>query len=120
MRALNRREGPVSEDAPTGLGKYDLIACVGRGDVTRVHLARVRDEKKVVVIKTLAPELMDREATVAAFLEDHRLAAVIEHPQAVAILEVDKIDQTAFVAMEYVDGMPLDAIISAGERGQSL
>jgi eukaryotic-like serine/threonine-protein kinase len=123
LRALQRQPNPQAEEALTRLGKYDLIACVGRGDLARVHLARLRGEnasKKVLVVKTLAPDLADREDLVKAFLEDHRVAAVIEHPQGVAILEVDRVDRTAFVVTEYVDGMPLTAIISAGERGQPL
>lgn len=93
------------------LGKYEVIARLGKGGMAQVHLAVARGPggfNKLVVLKSL--ESQD-ESFRRMFLDEARLAALLHHPNVVNTYEVSETDGQYFIAMEYLDGQPLDKII---------
>jgi phosphate transport system substrate-binding protein len=107
----------VSSNADNGdppasrLGKYEVIARLGKGGMAQVHLAVSRGLggfNKLVVLKRL--ESSD-ESFRQMFLDEARLAALLHHPHVVQTYEVSETDGSYFIAMEYLDGQPLDKII---------
>ncbi len=58
--------------------------------------------QKEVALKLLKGSGDEKQA--ADLMREARLAAILRHPNIVDILGVDKVDDTLFVAMEYVDG----------------
>jgi phosphate transport system substrate-binding protein len=93
------------------LGKYEVIARLGKGGMAQVHLAVARGPggfNKLVVLKSL--ESQD-EAFRRMFLDEARLAALLHHPNVVNTYEVSETDGQYFIAMEYLDGQPLDKLI---------
>jgi serine/threonine protein kinase len=102
--------GPSSRE----LGKYRLIAEIGRGGMGVVHLAVLRGLegfRKLVVVKELRPEVLDTEACVAMFMAEARVAARLNHPNIVQTIEVGADAARRFIAMEYLDGQPLQQIV---------
>ncbi len=101
-----------SEQAPASRwGKYEVIARLGKGGMAHVHLAVSRGVggfNKLVVLKRLESS----DATFRSmFLDEARLAALLHHPNVVHTYEVSETDGSYFIAMEYLDGQPLDKII---------
>ncbi len=95
------------------IGKYQLIASLGHGGMADVYLAVVRGPvgfNKLTVIKRLRPSLAEEPEFLAMFLDEARLAARLNHPNVVQTNEVAEFDGVYFIAMEYLDGQPLNRI----------
>lgn len=93
--------------------KYRPIAELGRGGMATVFLAFVHGPggfSKLQVVKRLRPALAADPEFLQMFLDEARLAARINHPHVVQTNEVGFDGQHYFIAMEYLDGQPLEAI----------
>lgn len=98
------------------LGRYELIARIGEGGMAEVYLARQRGPKafeKLVVVKTVHSRLAAKPALAEALLEEARIAAKVRHPHVVDIYDLGEEDGTYFIAMEYLEGESMTAIIRA-------
>jgi len=92
------------------IGKYRLIAKVGRGGMAGVYLAVARGPvgfNKLVVIKRLLPQFVEEDAVREMFLDEARLAARLNHPNVVQTFEVNEHRDTYYIAMEYLEGQSL-------------
>ncbi|WP_394841501.1 TonB family protein [Pendulispora brunnea] len=101
--------------------KYRPILEIGQGGMSRVYLALVRgpgDFNKLQVIKRLLPTLAADPEFLEMFLEEARLSARLNHANIVQINEIGFDGQHHFMAMEYLEGQTLDAVVrSAAKRG---
>ncbi len=89
------------------LGRYQLLAELGRGDVGLVYSASVDEPgagTKAFLVKALWPELAADEGFVRAFFEQMRLAARLDHPNVVQTYEAGEFEGRRFVATEYLEG----------------
>ncbi|APR84855.1 serine/threonine protein kinase [Minicystis rosea] len=102
------------------LGKYRLIAELGHGGMAEVFLAVVRGPagfNKLVVIKQIRPQLAEDPEFLGMFLDEARLAARLSHPNVVQTNEVGQEDERYFIAMEYLEGQPLNRVIHRLQKG---
>ncbi len=112
----NRNRATRSLESNTALGKYRLVASLGHGGMADVYLAVSKGRagfNKLVVLKRLRPNLAEDPEFLNMFLDEARLAARLNHPNVVQTNEVDQIGDDYFIAMEYLDGMPLNRIVQA-------
>ncbi len=103
------------------LGKYQLIAELGRGGMADVFLAVARGKAglgftKLVVIKRLREHLANDADFVAMLVDEARIAARLNHPNVVQMLEIDEVEGEYFLAMEYLDGQPLRRVQQRSEK----
>lgn len=99
------------------IGKYRLIAELGRGGMANVYLSVVQGLagfNKLVVIKLLKTDLASDPYFVEMFLNEAQLAARLNHPNVVQTNEVGAEGSRPFIAMEFLDGQPLNRILSRG------
>ncbi len=109
--------------APRRLGRYELVAKIGEGGMAEVHLARQRGPKKfqkLVVVKLVHPKLASKPALAEALLDEARIAALVKHPNVVDIYDLGEEKGTYFIAMEYLEGESLAAILKASRTGPRL
>lgn len=103
------------------IGSYDLLAELGQGGMAEVFLAVVRGPGgfvKLRVIKRLKPDLALDQDFQMMFLDEARLAARLDHPNIVHTVEVQDDGGIPFIAMEYIEGESLNAIMRAArDRG---
>jgi len=119
MEVSNVPQG--SEAAPEGsiLDKYRLIAELGHGGMAEVFLAVASGPagfNKLVVIKQIRAELADDPEFLNMFLDEARLAARLSHPNVVQTNEVGHVGNRYFIAMEYLDGQPLNRVLQRFKR----
>ncbi len=91
-------------------GRYDLLALLSSGPVAEIWLARQRGMagfEKLVVLKRLHARLSREVEYVDAFLDEARINLRLQHTNVLQTYELDQIDGQYFLAMEYVEGMPL-------------
>jgi eukaryotic-like serine/threonine-protein kinase len=91
--------------------------------MAEVQLARLRGAmgfEKLVVIKLVHEHLASQKSFVGMLMQEARLAALVKHPNVVDIYDLGESDGRYFVAMEYLAGEPMLAILRAGRDGKRL
>lgn len=97
----------------TKLGRYTLIeqlAVGGMAEIWLAHMAGPEGFEKLLVIKKILSNLSQRSDFLKMFLNEARLAAQLNHPNIVQIYDLGKLDDTYFIAMEYIFGRDLSEI----------
>ena len=97
------------------VAEYRLLASLGKGGMARVYLALSQKRfgfAKLVVLKILRDELDAEEGFVEMFVQEARLAARLNHPNVVQTYEVGEDAGRHYIAMEYLEGQPLSAVVS--------
>jgi len=92
-------------------GSYEVLDVLGAGGMGRVYRARNVTLDRVVALKTLAPQFSADSGFVQRFLKEARAAARLNHPNIVQIYDFGCEEGTYFLAMEYVDGPSLRALL---------
>ncbi|NUP10158.1 MAG: serine/threonine protein kinase [Polyangiaceae bacterium] len=105
------------------LGKFKLIAELGRGGMSEVYLAVIAGPagfNKLVVIKLIKAELAEDPDFINMFLEEARLSARLSHPNIVQTNEVGEVGGRYYIAMEYLEGQPYSRILHRLGRDRGL
>ncbi|MCC6750576.1 MAG: serine/threonine protein kinase [Deltaproteobacteria bacterium] len=95
-------------------GRYTLLRRLAVGGMGEVFLAQqpgIAGFSKQVVVKRIRPALVDDPHFVEMFLNEGRVAALLDHPNIVQIYELDEVDGIYFIAMEYVPGRDLGTML---------
>src|ERR671930_343132 len=95
----------------TNLGEYHVESVLGRGGMSIVYRADDPRLKRKVALKLLAPELGEDEKFRERFLRESQLAASLDHPNVVPIYEAGEFGQLLYIAMRYVPGTDLRALL---------
>jgi len=112
--------------SPTGsfLGTYEVLRRLATGGMADVFLARQTiggRSDRLVVIKSILSGLADRPEFVTMFLEEAHVAAQLQHPNIVQILDVSLLGQRPCIIMEYLNGVDAAWIYRRlGQRGEPL
>jgi phosphate transport system substrate-binding protein len=104
------------EPLSRNVGPYRLVASLGRGGQAEVYLAIRRGPagfSKLVVIKSIRPEMEDDPRFKDMLMSEARLAARLHHPNVVQTLEVGDDGGRFYIAMEFLDGQPLHKVVRA-------
>ncbi|MDR3676968.1 MAG: serine/threonine-protein kinase [Acidobacteriota bacterium] len=96
------------------LAHYEIQGCLGEGGSGVVYRGRDLRLERQVAIKVLADDLRNDELAWARLLREARLASQLNHPHIAAIYDLGEEEGRAYIAMEYVEGMPLAEIIPEG------
>jgi TonB family protein len=120
-------EPVVEEDEPTDgtkFGQYVLVEKIATGGMAEVWKARMRGVEgfqKIVAIKKILPHLSDNQEFIEMFVDEAKLAAQLNHNNIIHIYDLGKIQNSYYIAMEYIDGFDLKTILRRGEeRGNPL
>src|SRR5690242_3419426 len=95
-------------------GRYQLLAKLATGGMAQVFLARpagVGGLRELVVVKRILPHLGANDEFIHMFLREATLAARLSHPSIARVLDVGRVDESYFIAMEYVHGEDVRRIV---------
>ena len=96
----------------------DRVAIGGMAEVFKAKRAGVEGFEKVVALKRILPHLSDNKEFLDMFVDEAKMVAGLAHPNIVQIFELDRIDDSYYIAMEYVHGRDLRTIMKrAREKG---
>jgi eukaryotic-like serine/threonine-protein kinase len=99
-------------------GAYDVLEVLGSGGMGKVYRAKNLTLDRVVALKTLADQHSKDDGYVQRFLKEARAAARLNHPNIVQIYDFGCEQGTYYLAMEYVDGPSLRALLRQGRIGE--
>ena len=105
------------------LGRYEIVAELGRGAMGAVFRARDPKIDRTVAIKTIsvpASSKHDAEHYRQRFFHEAQAAGRMSHPGIVTIYDVgeDETTHTPFIVMECVEGDSLDRLVAATPTGK--
>lgn len=102
-------------------GKYQLLRRLAVGGMAELYLARTRGMggfEKLVVIKRVLPHLAEEPEFIEMFFTEARLAATLDHPNIVHVMDIGGEDEDPYFVMEYVHGEDLRAVLrTSAKRG---
>jgi YVTN family beta-propeller protein len=102
---------------------YRIDELIGRGGMGVVYRAFDLRLKRTVALKLIAPELSLDERFRERFAREAELAIALEHPNVVPIYDAGDVDSRFYLAMRYVEGTDLRAILHAEgalDKGRAL
>ncbi len=98
-------------------GNYRLQRRIARGGMAEVFLAAQQGPEgfqRKVAVKRILPHLADVPQFRDMFMDEARLAARLSHPNIAHIYEFGSFRDNYFIAMEYIDGVDLGALLVEG------
>lgn len=101
-------------------GPYALLTQLGEGGMARVYRA-VREGpmgfRKEVAIKRIRRDLtQDDQSLVKHLINEARLGGQLQHPNVVDVYEFGQVGDEHYIAMEFVNGLTLEALIAGARR----
>ena len=93
------------------LATYDVRKRLAVGGMGEVYLCRHRLLDRDDAVKVLRPHLVADEAFRRRFLREALSAARLRHPHIVTVYTADEVDGQLYLAMEYIPGADLAAIL---------
>jgi DNA-binding beta-propeller fold protein YncE len=97
-----------------GFAGYRVEHIAGRGGMSVVYRATQVTLDRPIALKVISTELAADPAFRARFERESRLLASIEHPNVIPVYEAGEADGQLFIAMRWVDGTDLRALLSGG------
>src|SRR5271154_4442402 len=92
-------------------GRYRVISRLGSGGMADVYLAQDQMLGRQVAVKVLHHHFAEDQEFVERFRREASSAAALSHPNIVGIFDRGEWNDTYYIAMEYVDGRSLKAIV---------
>ncbi|HQP37078.1 MAG TPA: protein kinase, partial [Polyangiaceae bacterium] len=101
------------------VGRYGIHAEIARGGMATVHVGRLMGPvgfSRTVAIKRLHSIYAQDPEFVAMFMDEARLAARIQHPNVVSIIDVVAEQGELLLVMDYVQGESLSRLLRAARN----
>jgi len=111
----NRQQTIRGLSPGTRLGRYTVVRRIGSGGMAELYLGRLDGPDgfcKPVALKLMHPHLSDDKHFAQMFLKEARIAAALEHPAIVQVLDVGEFGGEYFMALEYVHGKDLRRLLA--------
>ena len=118
--AANLKPGQV-------IGPYEIVSLLGEGGMGVVYLAEDGRLGRKVALKFLPPSFTSDPDRLRRFEQEARATSALNHPGILTIYEISHIEQTHFIAAEFIEGetlrqrlshssLRLDEVLSIGEQ----
>jgi serine/threonine protein kinase len=105
------KAGRVNELSGKTIAHFDVGPLIAQGATSLVFRARDQKENKEVALKVLQPEISQNDEEMKRFVRAMKTMLPLRHPHLVAIYGAGKTGPYCWVAMEYVEGESLAAVI---------
>ena len=90
---------------------YRIEERIGRGGMGVVYRAEHLNLRRRAAIKIIAPDLAESEGFRERFTREARIAAALQHPNIVTVYDAGEVDGLLYLAMQYIEGSDLSAML---------
>jgi eukaryotic-like serine/threonine-protein kinase len=109
---------------PVPFGKYYLLERINVGGMAEVFKAKtfgVEGFERLLAVKRILPNIAEDEEFITMFIDEAKIAVQLQHANIAQIFDLGKVDESYFIALEYVNGRDLRSIFDRmRSRGESL
>jgi len=106
---------------PKTIGRYEVIRVLGHGAMGVVYLAFDPLLKRPLAIKTVRDSGVGARPSLTRFQREAEISARLNHPNIVTVHDVGEDPESGpFLAMEFIDGLPLSELIQQGIPTESV
>jgi serine/threonine protein kinase len=98
---------------PIPFGKYYLLERINVGGMAEVFKAKafgVEGFERLVAVKRILSNIAEDEEFITMFIDEAKIAVQLQHANIAQIFDLGKVDDSYFIALEYVHGRDLRAI----------
>lgn len=99
---------------PEVFGRYRIVRRIGQGAMGAVFLAADTVLVRQVALKVRTNSATGEERALERFRREARYAAVLQHPNICPVYDVGEIDGIDYIALAYLDGVPLSQLLAQG------
>ena len=109
---------------PVPFGKYYLLERINVGGMAEVFKAKtfgVEGFERLLAVKRILPNIAEDEEFITMFIDEAKIAVQLQHANIAQIFDLGKVEESYFIALEYVNGRDLRSIFDRmRSRGESL
>ncbi|MCK5798623.1 MAG: protein kinase [Deltaproteobacteria bacterium] len=91
----------------TNFGAYTLVRRIAAGGMAEIYLAAtsgVDGVERHLALKVIHPEYADDRSFVQMLIDEAKLSIALNHPNIVQTFDLEQLDKSYFISMEFVDG----------------
>ncbi|MBP6004617.1 MAG: serine/threonine-protein kinase [Pyrinomonadaceae bacterium] len=109
----------MNKELPSGtnLSHYRIVSKIGAGGMGEVYLAEDTKLERRVALKVLIEEVANDPDRVSRFVREAKAASALNHPNILTVFEIGSVDDTQYIATEFIKGETLRELMGAGEIG---
>ncbi len=103
------------------LGRYYLLDRVAFGGMAEIFRAKTRDaqgKELLVAVKRVLAHLCEDDEFIQMLIDEARLTALLKHNNIARVYEFSKVGSEYFIAMEYVEGKDMRALLERARQNQ--
>jgi TonB family protein len=108
------------DEIPASIGRYQITGSLGFGAMGAVYKAFDPLIKRTLAIKTIRLDIPrnspQHRAFIERFYQEARISGTLSHPNIVTLFDIGEENGLPFLAMEFVDGKTIAAVIEEGVR----
>ena len=109
---------------PIPFGKYYLLERINVGGMAEVFKAKtfgVEGFERLLAVKRILPNIAEDEEFITMFIDEAKIAVQLQHANIAQIFDLGKVDDSFFIALEFVHGRDLRSIFDRmRSRGDSI
>ena len=105
----------MPRSTPQRFGPYVILDRIGDGGMAEIFLAKMQGYsgfEKLVALKKIHPRYSQNQTFAQMLIHEAKLAATLNHFNVVQVHDLGEIDGQVYIAMEYVHGKDLAAVLS--------
>src|SRR4051812_21499331 len=98
---------------PVPFGKYYLLERINVGGMAEVFKAKtfgVEGFERLLAVKRILPNIAEDQDFITMFIDEAKIAVQLSHANIAQIFDLGKVEESYFIALEYVPGRDLRAL----------
>ncbi len=100
-------------------GKYQILERIATGGMAEIYKARLEGIggfQRTFAIKRILPNLSQNSEYIAMLVDEAKVAGLLSHANIIQILDLGQVDGIWYIAMEYVAGRDLGAVLRRARK----
>lgn len=98
------------------IGPYEIVREIGRGGMGVVYLARQTNDRTLIALKTIRPDVEVSERDIKLFLREAQVLQSLQHPRIIPFVEIGEDSGQLYFVMEYLPASNAAELLK--ERGR--